>query len=114
MNLYLKNTTLLFFFGFILIGSSLFGQFDIPEKPSKENPDSVYDYVGLLSGSEKATLENKLIKYSDTTSTQVVVAIVKTIKGENIGYLATQWAHKWGIGQAEDCLLYTSPSPRDS
>ena len=27
---------------------------------------------------------------------------MNTIKGEEIGYLATQWAHKWGIGQAEE------------
>lgn len=92
----------IFFLGLFFVSFSIVAQFDIPNKPTKANPDSVYDYIGLLSKSEKATLENKLIKYSDTTSTQVVVAIVHTIKGEEIGYLATQWAHKWGIGQAEE------------
>ena len=92
----------IFFLGLLFASFSIWAQFTIPNKPTKANPDSVYDYIGLLSGSEKATLENKLIKYSDTTSTQIVIAIVKTIKGEDIGYLATQWAHKWGIGQEKE------------
>ena len=37
--------------------------------------------------SEKSNLEEKLIKYSDTTSTQIVVAIISSTKGENINYL---------------------------
>ena len=53
-------------------------QFDIPPKPTKANPDAIYDYAGLLSNTEKATLENKIIKYSDTTSTQIVIAIIES------------------------------------
>lgn len=80
-----------------------FAQFDIPEKPSKtEEQTSVYDYINLLSSSQKHHLEQKLIKYSDTTSTQIVVAIISTTKGENIGLLAPKWAHQWGIGQAKE------------
>lgn len=75
-------------------------QFDIPEIPKEQT--SVYDYIKLLSGSEKSSLENKLIKYSDTTSTQIVVAIISTTKGENIGLLTPRWAQKWGIGQAKE------------
>ncbi|MEH6537621.1 MAG: TPM domain-containing protein [Psychroserpens sp.] len=75
-------------------------QFEIPPIPEKQT--SVYDYVGLLSSSEKSSLEQKLIRYSDTTSTQIVVAIIATTKGENIGLLTPKWAHEWGIGQAEE------------
>lgn len=83
--------------------SVAFAQFDIPEKPSKgEDQTSVFDYIGLLSSSEKSTLEQKLIKYSDTTSTQIVVAIISTTKGENIGLLAPRWGQKWGVGQAKE------------
>lgn len=77
-----------------------FAQFEIPEKPDFQT--SVYDYINLLSASEKNTLENKLVKYSDSTSTQIVVAIIASTKGEYINYLATEWAHKWGIGQAKE------------
>ncbi|MBD0833634.1 TPM domain-containing protein [Aestuariibaculum sediminum] len=77
-----------------------FAQFNIPEIPEEQT--SVYDYVGLLSKNEKINLERKLIKYSDTTSTQIVVAIIGSTKGENIGLLTPRWAHKWGVGQAKE------------
>ncbi|KQC31121.1 TPM domain-containing protein [Flagellimonas eckloniae] len=75
------------------------GQFAIPEKPKKQT--SVYDYVNLLPASQSKALEQKLIRYSDSTSTQIVVAIIRSTEGENINYLGAQWGQKWGIGQAE-------------
>ena len=75
-------------------------QFNIPEIPKEQT--SVYDYINLLSTTQKSSLEQKLIRYSDTTSTQIVVAIISTTKGENIGLLAPKWAHEWGIGQAKE------------
>ncbi|MBC3757901.1 TPM domain-containing protein [Hyunsoonleella sp. SJ7] len=77
-----------------------YAQFDIPEKP--EFQTSVYDYYNLLNASEKGGLERKLIKYSDTTSTQIVVAIIASTKGENINYLGANWLTEWGIGQAKE------------
>ncbi|OUS03142.1 methanol dehydrogenase [Flavobacteriales bacterium 33_180_T64] len=78
-------------------------QYDIPPKPEKlEDQKSVYDFIGLLSKKDSLNLEQKLIRYSDTTSTQIVVAIITTTKGENIGLLAPKWAHEWGIGQAKE------------
>ena len=75
-------------------------QFKIPEKP--EFQTSVYDYYKLLSPTQKSSLEEKLIKYSDTTSTQIVVAIISSTEGNNINYLGTEWAHEWGIGQDKE------------
>lgn len=92
----LKLIVLLAFLSFVKVSA----QYEIPEKPNFQT--SVYDYVNLLSTSEKNTLENKLVKYSDSTSTQIVVAIIASTKGEYINYLATEWAHKWGIGQAKE------------
>ncbi|MFY0713583.1 TPM domain-containing protein [Seonamhaeicola sp. NFXS20] len=77
-----------------------FAQFDIPDKPKFQT--SVYDYINLLNPTQKSNLEQKLIKYSDTTSTQIVVTIIKTTQGENIGLLAPRWAHKWGVGQEKE------------
>ncbi|MDG5492726.1 YgcG family protein [Psychroserpens sp. SPM9] len=85
---------------FSLSFQTISAQFDIPPIPDEET--SVYDYVDLLSATEKNNLEQKLIRYSDTTSTQIVVAIIATTKGENIGLLTPKWAHKWGIGQAKE------------
>lgn len=75
-------------------------QFNIPKKPSFQT--SVYDYVNMLPKGQKNALERKLIKYSDTTSTQIVIAIISSTQGENINYLGANWAHEWGIGQAKE------------
>lgn len=89
----------LFFIGFIFCFQTSYSQgFKIPEKPKFQT--SVYDYVNLLSKDQKTSLENKLVRYSDTTSTQIVVAIIASTEGEYINYLATNWGEKWGIGDA--------------
>ncbi|MDD2674025.1 MAG: TPM domain-containing protein [Flavobacterium sp.] len=73
-----------------------FAQFTIPEKPTLQT--SVYDYANVLSATEKAQLEEKLIKYSDSTTTQIVIVTIETLKGEDIGILTPKWGQTWGIG----------------
>ena len=77
-----------------------FAQFTIPEKPSLQT--SVYDYANVLSAAEKAQLEEKLIRYSDSTSTQIVVITIETLKGEDIGILTPKWGQTWGIGGSKE------------
>lgn len=95
-----KSVVILLF----LLSQSIFSQgFQIPEKPQNlKDQKGVYDYIKLLSKSDSLSLENKLIKYSDSTSTQIVVAIISSTEGENINYLAANWGEKWGIGQAKE------------
>lgn len=91
----------IFFYLSLLLTLSLFSQgYKIPDKPKFQT--SVYDYENLLSASQKKSLEGKLVRYSDTTSTQIVVAIISSTKGENINYLAANWGEKWGIGQTKE------------
>jgi uncharacterized protein len=93
----MKKTLILFV---LLFGFVAQAQFTIPEKPSFQT--SVYDYAKLLSDTEKSQLEEKLIRYSDTTSTQIVIITIDDLKGEDVGVLATNWAQTWGIGQAKE------------
>jgi uncharacterized protein len=93
---YPKAKAALFIFLFGCLSAT--AQFTIPEKPVKQT--SVYDYTDLLPASQEQALEQKLIRYSDSTSTQIVVAIIASTEGENINYLGAQWGEKWGIGQA--------------
>ena len=89
----------------LCFGNALFceAQYKIPPKPT--NPKAVienyivYDEIKLLKPLEKERLRQKLIRYSDTTSTQIVVAIISSTNGEYINYLGAQWGEKWGIGQ---------------
>lgn len=89
-------TLLLFVIGTLTFRAQTPG---LPEKPKFQT--SVYDDAGLLTPDQKTQLEQKLIHYADSTSTQIVVATILTTNGEEIGYFATNWAHKWGIGQAD-------------
>lgn len=77
-----------------------FAQFDIPKKPDLQT--SLYDYANLLSATEKTQLEEKLVRYSDSTSTQIVVVTIESLKGEDIGILAPKWGQEWGVGQAKE------------
>ena len=88
------------FFIMLLFAQIAFAQFTIPSKPKLQT--SVYDYANLLSPAKKQSLKNKLIKYADSTSTQIVIVTVETIKGEDIGILTPKWAHQWGVGQAKE------------
>lgn len=93
-----KKSTLIFLklFVCLLFTQIGFAQFTIPEKPTLQT--SVYDYANVLSATEKAQLKEKLIKYSDSTTTQIVIVTIETLKGEDIGILTPKWGQTWGIG----------------
>ena len=89
----------------LLVGILTFparAQFEIPPKPPAGQQTSLYDYYGLLNPTQKSNLEQKLIRYSDSTSTQIVIAIIATTEGEDVQFLGANWAHAWGIGQAKE------------
>jgi uncharacterized protein len=96
----IANSNGIFQFTLLLIAlftfTGVFAQFTIPEKPSLQT--SVYDYANILSATEKAQLEQKLIRYSDSTTTQIVVITIESLKGEDVSQLATKWGQTWGIG----------------
>lgn len=72
---------------------------NIPKKPAVLYP--IYDEAGILSAQEKETLNQKLIRFSDSTSTEIEVIIIKTTGGQDVNFLATMYGEKWGIGQAK-------------
>ncbi len=93
-----KYTSLLFvliFCSFTLLQA----QDHLPAIPKVKT--SVYDNAKMMSGFEAKSLEQKLIQYNDTTSTQIVVITINSLQGNEIAIYATELAHKWGIGQAE-------------
>ncbi|MBD3903605.1 TPM domain-containing protein [Chryseobacterium sp. Ch-15] len=89
------------FFTFILgcCYSFLSAQYIIPEKPAVLYP--VYDEANLLTAQEKNELNNKLIKFADSTSTEIEIIIIPSTKGEDVNYLATMFGEKWGIGKKD-------------
>lgn len=83
--------------GIVLFSQSVSAQYEIPPIPSKQT--SVYDYINLLTPSQKTALESKLIRYADSTSTQIVCVIIGSTNGEDISMLGAEWGQKWKIGQ---------------
>ncbi len=100
MKALLPTPTFLKLFLCFLVTQITFAQFTIPEKPAFQT--SVYDFAKVLSETEKAQLEEKLVRYSDSTSTQIIIVTIESLKGEDVSQLATNWAQTWGIGQAKE------------
>ncbi len=94
----LKNNVSIFVVTILsfLFAQISFGQFTIPPKPKLQT--SVYDYANVLSSNEKAQLEQKLIRYSDSTTTQIVIITIESLQGEDVAILGPKWAQEWGIG----------------
>lgn len=95
--LILKLVQFLFFAILLLMQNVGWAQFDIPKKPSFIPP--IIDSTKTLSNSELKNLESKLIKYSDSTSTEIFIMIVNTTHGQEISRYATDLGQKWEIGQ---------------
>ncbi|WP_443937872.1 TPM domain-containing protein [Pedobacter sp. MW01-1-1] len=70
---------------------------DFPEKPNT----LVNDYTGTLSLEQKKALEDKLVAFDDTSSTQIAIAIVKSVEPYDINEYALGLGRKWGVGQAK-------------
>jgi uncharacterized protein len=108
----MKFKTLLLFFVFAVFYTSV-AQISIPKLP--EIQTAVYDGADMLSEMEENLLQQKLIRYADTTSTQIVVATIPSLNGEYIATYAAEWAEAWGIGQqASDngCIILISKNDR--
>jgi len=69
---------------------------DFPAKPNK----LVNDYTGTLSSAQIQQLEQKLVAFDDSTSTQIAVAIVKSVGDYDINEYALELGRKWGVGSA--------------
>jgi uncharacterized protein len=91
-----KFKFLLLIFLFSICGFSQ----EIPPRPNP--PKLVNDFVGgLMSPDQIEALERKLVAYNDSTSTQIVIAIVKTIQPYEAADYALQLGREWGVGQKD-------------
>ena len=80
----------------LLFSLSITGQ-DIPEPFSP--PRLVNDYTGILNEKQFRHLEQKLVHFNDSSSTQIMVILVKSLNGLTKEEFADQVGEKWGVGQ---------------
>lgn len=61
----------------------------------------VNDYADILTDAQEEQLETKLGDYDKKTSTQIAVAIVQSLEGEDIDSYSIHLADKWAPGQED-------------
>ncbi len=71
----------------------------IPPMPNP--PRLVNDFAEILSPKEKNALENKLVRFNDTTSNQITVVIINSLNGYTPSQFAFEIGHIWKVGQKE-------------
>lgn len=86
----LKNSFLFLFLSSLHVSAQEF-----PPKPAT----LVTDFTQTLSAQEQQALEQKLVAFNDSTSTQIVIVIMKSVGVYEISDYAVKLAEKWGIGQ---------------
>ena len=101
MKIFLKHSIVIFL---LFVGQLVAAQENIiPEKPSSQQEQvAIFDRANMLSSVEAQMLEEKLQRYHDSTSTQIVIATIPSLKGNDIEDVAVKWAHSWGIGQKKE------------
>lgn len=90
----MKKTVL--FFLFTLNCIFCYGQ-DFPSKPNT----LVNDYTNTLSPQQVASLEQQLVAFDDSTSTQIAVVIIKSVGEYDINEYTLQLGRNWGVGGKE-------------
>jgi len=81
------------FFTLLLISLMAFSQ-QLPPKSGT----LVTDYTNTLSADDKQQLENKLVAFDDSTSTQIAVVIIKSVGDYDINDYGQKLGRAWGIG----------------
>ena len=58
----------------------------------------VNDFTGTLTADQRQALENKLVAFDDSTSTQIAVVIISTLDGNDIADYNVKLGRAWGVG----------------
>jgi uncharacterized protein len=81
-------------FSLLICACSALAQ-DFPPKPTT----LVTDYTNTLSAGDRQSLENKVVAFDDTSSTQIAVVIIKSVGDYDVDQYGAALGRKWGIGQ---------------
>lgn len=85
-----------------------------PMKPAR----LVNDFAGVLTPAQQSTLEQKLVDFDRSTSTQIAVVSVPDLEGAAISDYAARLFDKWGVGGSSQknngLLILVKPKTADS
>ena len=84
---------------FLFSGSLALAQ-EFPPMPNP--PKLVNDFTGTLSAQELQQLEQKLVAYNDSTSTQIAIVMMRSTGDYEIADYSQRLGENWGIGSSKD------------
>jgi uncharacterized protein len=89
----------LFLFLLSFISIAALAQVDkaVPPKPSA-SAGLVHDFTNTLTPEQESYLEDKLVAYDKSTSNQVAVVIIPSLKGNSVEDVALEILRTWGVG----------------
>src|SRR5579863_3476295 len=70
---------------------------DVPPKPNP--PTRVNDYAHVMTADQISALEQKLVAYNDSTTSDIVVVTVPDIGSSSVQEYATKLLNTWGVGE---------------
>lgn len=74
-----------------------------PDELLKLKPTQlVNDFTNTLTNDQRQVLERKLVAFDDSTSTQITVVIIPSLKGKEIADYNVQLLRAWGVGGKEN------------
>ena len=94
---------LLSIFILLLVSLVSFSQekFDLEKLLQQKPTRLVNDYTNTLTADQQQTLENKLVAFDDSTSTQIAVVIIPSMGGDDISGYNVKLGRAWGVGGKE-------------
>ncbi len=93
----LRSISLTFFFALTCM-VSFAAPGDIPAKPNP--PRLVNDYAHMLSGGEAEQLEQKLVEYEQSSSTQITIVTIDELGDQDVSDFAIKLGKAWGVGKS--------------
>lgn len=80
--------------------------------PPPDPPRLVNDFAGILQPVQVDALERKLVAFSDSTSTQILVVTVSSLQGYDISDFTQRLGQAWGVGTKKynnGCVILVKP-----
>ena len=92
-----KISFILLLFSFSFVQAQI--EKELPARPAPAR--LVVDYTNTLAPDQKEALENKLVSFDDSTSTQIAIVIIESTGIYEISDYAVALGRAWGIGNNE-------------
>jgi len=90
-----------FLFVSLIFSVCVYAQTDVvPKKPSLAE-GLVLDQTKTLTPEQLVALREKLLAYDKSTSSQIAIVIIPSLKGNSLEDVALQILRTWGVGQAD-------------